>query len=157
MLRTVALAAALAVGATAVYAQNLPVIKERRETMRAIAGQSTPVFKMSKGEEQFDLAKVQTGIKIMSDGFTKFKGLFPADAKTGGETDADPTIWTKRDEFEGVIQKVQADLAAAASAIKDEATFKEHFAKITGGCGGCHKASDGFTVRLGDSFKKPRP
>lgn len=154
MLRYVAVAAALAVGATAVYAQNLDIIKQRREAMRAIAGQSGPIFKMTKGEEPFDLAKVQAGLKIMSENFTKFKGMFPDNAKEGGATEASPRIWSARAEFDGIIDKYVADLNAAAAKIKDEASFK---AEYKANCGGCHKATDGFTISLSESFKKPRP
>ena len=157
MLRYVAVAAALAVGATAVYAQNLDTIKQRREAMRAVSGQSGPIFKMSKGEDPFDLAKVQAGIKIMQDNYGKFKGMFPDNAKEGGSTDASPRIWQARAEFDGVLERVTANLVAAAAAIKDESTFKEHVSKVTAGCGGCHKATDGFTLPLSESFKKPRP
>jgi len=157
MLRYVAAAAAIAVGATAVYAQNLDVIKQRREAMRAIAGQSAPIFKVSKGEAPFELEKVQAGIKIMEDGLTKFKVMFPDDSKVGGGTDALPAIWQARAEFNAALDKSLADLKAAAVAIKDEASFKENVQKITGGCGGCHKPTDGFTIRLGESFKKPLP
>jgi cytochrome c556 len=156
MLRYVALAAALAVGATGVYAQNLDVIKQRREAMRAIAGQSGPIFKMVKGEAPFDLAKVQAGIKIMSENLAKYKGMFPDNAKEGGGTDVSPRIWTARAEFNDVIDKYVAGLNTAAVAIKDEASFKAEYPKA-GNCGTCHKATDGFTISLSESFKKPRP
>lgn len=156
MLRNVALAAAMAVGATAVYAQNLDVIKQRRETMRAIAGQSGPIFKMTKGEDPFDLAKVQAGIKIMSENLAKFKDQFPDNSKEGGSTEASPKIWTARAEFNDIIAKYVAGLNTAAAAIKDEASFKAEYPKA-GNCGACHKATDGFTISLSESFKKPRP
>lgn len=157
MLRFVAVAATIAVGATAVYAQNLNVIKERREAMQAVGGAGAPNFKMMKGDMPFDLATVQKGLKTMHDTASKFKGLFPDDAKSGGGSDAAAKIWTARADFNAVVDKWAGDLKAASEAIKDEASFKATYPKIAESCGGCHKAEDGFTIRLGESFKKPKP
>ena len=63
MFRTAITIAALGIGATIVYAQNLDAIKSRRDVMRAIATAGTTNFKMMKGEAPFDLAKVQAGLK----------------------------------------------------------------------------------------------
>ena len=157
MLRFVAVVATIAVGATAVYAQNLDVIKQRREAMQSIAGASFKNFKMMKGEAPFDLATVQAGLKTMQEQGAKFKGLFADDSKTGGGTDADAKIWTARADFNSVNDQFVATAKTAAEAIKDEATFKTAYPKVAESCGGCHKATDGFTIRLGDSFKKPTP
>ncbi len=156
MLRYVAVAAALAVGATGVYAQNLDVIKQRREAMRALAGANTPMFKMTKGDEPFDLAKVQSSLKTVGEQLTKFKGMFPDNSKEGGGTDVSPKIWSARAEFDGIIDTYVANLKAAEGTIRDEASFKEAYPKFNN-CGGCHKATDGFTISLGESFKKPKP
>ena len=157
MLRIVATVVAVAVGATVVYAQNLDPIKQRREAMRTVAGASGPNFKMMKGEAPFDLAAVQANLKAMQDGAEKFRGMFPEDSKTGGGTDAAPKIWTARAEFNAAIDKWIGDAKAIGTAIKDEASFKTEYPKFGGGCGGCHKAADGFTIALGESFKKPKP
>ena len=68
MLRLAALIAALGIGATVVYAQNLDAIKSRRDVMKAIATAGTINFKMMKGEAPFELAKVQDGLKV---GYTR--------------------------------------------------------------------------------------
>ena len=46
MIRITAVVAALAIGATAVYAQNLDAIKKRRDVMKAIATAGTVNFNM---------------------------------------------------------------------------------------------------------------
>lgn len=157
MLRIVAALAAVAVGASFAYAQNLDIIKQRRETMRVIAGASSPNFKMMKGDVPFDLAAVQANLKTIEEQAAKFKTQFPDDSKTGGGTDVSPTIWTARAEFDGTIDKWIAAAKTAAAAIKDEATFKANYPAFSAGCGGCHKATEGFTIALGESFKKPKP
>src|SRR4029079_1494568 len=144
------------VAATAVCAQNLEVIKQRREVMRAIAKASVINFKMSKGETPFDLVTVQTNLKTMQDQIGKFRDLFPDNSKTGGDTDADPSIWEKRADFNKAVDNYIATVRKAESAIKDAASLKTEYPKVAkDGCGGCHRdTDDGFTLRLSDSFKK---
>lgn len=154
MLRIVAAVAALAIGATAVYAQNLDAIKQRRDAMKNIAKAGTPPFQMMKGQAPFELAKVQAGLKAYQDEGAKLKTLFPADSKTGGDTDASPKIWQAKSEFDAAIDTFIATAKAAAGSIKDEATFKADYPKVAASCGGCHKDTDGFSPRLADSFKK---
>src|SRR5215510_6069227 len=153
---TVVAGVALAVGATLLHAQNLDAIKQRREVMRAIAKASIVNFKMSKEETPFDLATVQSNLKTMQAEISKFKDLFPEDSKSGGNTDADTTIWTARAEFNKAIDNYVAAARTAASAIKDAASLKEEYPKLVkNGCGGCHKETDdGFSPKLADSFKK---
>jgi cytochrome c556 len=155
MIRVIVGLAALAVGATSVLAQNLDAIKQRREAMSAIGTLSTNNFKMMKGEAPFDLAKVQSALKTMNDNAAKFKSLFPADSKTGGDTAASPKIWQAKAKFEAAADKLAAEIKAAAGAIKDEATLKTEYMKVARSCGGCHKQEgDGFAPRLEESFKR---
>jgi cytochrome c556 len=154
MLRIVAAVAALGIGATIAYAQNLDAIKNRRDVMKAIANAGITNFKMMKGEAPFDLAKVQAGLKIYQDEAAKLKGLFPDDSKTGGDTDASPKIWQEGPQFNAAIETFINGAKAAASTIKDEQTFKAEYPKVVTSCGGCHKDADGFSPRLADSFKK---
>lgn len=139
MLRLVSVVAALAVGATAVYAQNLNVIKERKEGFKAMAGAAKEPGAMVKGEAKFDLAKVQAALKAYQTNSAKLKGLFPDDSKTGGDTEALAKIWTAKADFTARFDKLAADAKAAEGTIKDEASFKAEWPKVMGNCGGCHK------------------
>ena len=138
MLRYIAIAAALAVGATAVYAQNADIITQRKAVMKANGGATKEPGGMMKGEVPFDLAKVQASLKTFQDGAAKFKTLFPDDSKTG-ETRAQPAVWEKRAAFDAAVDKFAGDAKAAAAAIKDEASFKSEWPKVASNCGGCHK------------------
>jgi cytochrome c556 len=153
MLRFVAVSAAIALGATAVYAQNVDAIKQRREIMREIAKAGGEPFKMTKGEAPFNLAQVQAVLKTIEDNAPKFKTLFPDDSKVGA-TEAKEKIWTARADFNAVADKWAADAKAAAAAIKDEASFKVEYVKMTQACGGCHGNNAGFAIGVGDSFKR---
>jgi cytochrome c556 len=139
MLRVVSVVAALAVGATFAYAQNLNVIKERKESMKAVGAGAGVGGKIMKGEEKFDLAKVQASLKTYQEQAAKQKGLYGDDAKTGGETEALPAIWEKKADFLAKFDKLAADAKAGAEAIKDEASFKTEWPKVMANCGGCHK------------------
>src|SRR4026208_939807 len=99
MLRRAAVVAALGIGAILgtgsiiAYAQNSDAITQRRAAMTNIAKAGTPPFKMSRGEEPFDLAKIQAGLKTYQTEAAKLKDLFPDNSKTG-DTDASPKIWS---------------------------------------------------------------
>ena len=154
MIRIATAVAVLSIGATLAYAQNLDVIKQRRDVMKSIATAGTANFKMLRGQAPFDLATVQAGLKVYQAEAVKLKGLFPDDAKTGGDTDASPKIWQQRPEFEAAVDTFVTGAKAAAGAITDEASFKAEYPKVVASCGGCHKDADGFSPRLADSFKK---
>ena len=154
MLRIVSAVAAIAVGGSLAYAQNLNAVKERREAMRAVAKAGSASFKMMKGEVPFDLAVVQATLKTVQEQAPKLKGLFPDDSKSGGATDAKPAIWESRADFDKAIETWVGIATAAAAAIKDEASFKAEYPKVAGACNGCHKADGGFAPGIGDSFKK---
>lgn len=137
MLRVVLGLAALTVAATAV-AQNTGAIKERQDGMKALAGATKVPGAMAAGKEKFDLAKVQGSLKTLESTAGKLKGLFPDDSK-GGDTKALPVAFTNKADLLAKFDKLAADAKAAQAAIKDEATFKTEWPKVTANCGGCHK------------------
>jgi cytochrome c556 len=138
MLRVVAVVAALAVGATAVWAQNAAGIAARKEAMKAFGGAAKGPGGMNKGDAPFELPKVQASLKTIEDTAVKAKGLFGDDTKTG-ETDTLPAAFEKKPDLLARFDKTAADAKAAAGAIKDEATFKAEWPKVVSNCGGCHK------------------
>ena len=139
MLRILAVASVLALGATAVMAQNAAGIKARQESMKAMGGAMKEPGGMAKGEMPFDLAKVQASLKTIEAEAAKSKGLYGDDTKTG-ETDALPAAFENKADVMAKFDKIAADAKAAQAAIKDEATFKAEWGKIGANCGGCHKA-----------------
>ena len=134
----IAAAAVLAIGTTAALSQSA-AIGQRKEAMKSAGAAAKDTGAMMRGEAKFDLAKVQAALKTYSDVAKKAAGLFPDDSKTGGETTVLPVIWEKKVEFTAALAKFGADAAAAAAAIKDEATFKTELPKVMANCGGCHK------------------
>lgn len=138
MKRFVVAGLALALGAGAVFAQD--VIAQRRDIMKGVGGATRDPGAMLKGEQAFDLDKVQKSLAVYQDAAKKMPGLYPADSKTGGETSAAPKIWEDPAGFKAAFDKFAADAAAAATAIKDEASFKANFPNVLKNCGSCHES-----------------
>jgi cytochrome c556 len=138
MKRFVLAGLALAFGASAVYAQD--VISQRRDLMKAVGGATRDPGAMLKGEQPFDLDKVQKSLAVYQDSSKKMLGLYPADSKTGGDTSAAPKIWEDPAGFKAAFDKFIADSAAASAAIKDEASFKANFPNVLKNCGSCHES-----------------
>ncbi len=139
MLRVIAGLVVLAVGTTLVLAQNPAAISQRKDAMKALGGAAKDPGAMAKGDAPFDLAKVQASLKTLQDVAAKGKTVFPDDSKTG-ETDALPAAFENKADLFAKFEKLGADAKAAATAIKDDGSFKSEWPKVTANCGGCHKA-----------------
>jgi cytochrome c556 len=138
MIRLTAALAALAIGATAVYAQNAGAIKLRQDTMKSLGAAAKGPGTMAKGDAPFELAKVQASLKTIEEGATKAKDLFPDDSKSG-ETDALPIAFEKKADLLARLDKLATDTKAAQATITDAASFKTEWPKVVANCGGCHK------------------
>lgn len=139
MHRVMLVLGALALGASAVSAQNVTVIKERQDHLKKIGDAVKPVGAMFKGEADFDLAKVQNALKVIQDNAPLLPPLFPDDSKTGGDTEALPKIWDDKADFESRFKKLADDAKTAEAAITDEESFPDAWKTVAGNCGGCHK------------------
>lgn len=137
MIRTAMAVAVLALGATAVVAQD--PIAARKEMMKGVGGQARTGAQMVRGEAPFDLAKAQNVFKVFAEAGEKFPTLFPDNSKTGGETAAAPAIWTDMAGFKTRSDKFAANSKAAQASVKDLDTFKTAFSAAGQGCGGCHE------------------
>ena len=145
MIRSILLAGALAIGATAVMAQG-DVIAQRKDAMKGVGDATKPVGAMLKGEQKFDLAAVQNALKVYASVSKDYDKFFPATSKTGGETTAAPKIWDDMAGFKAGLGKLNVAATAAAAAIKDEASFKAEMGKVLGTCKACH---DDYRVKKG--------
>lgn len=133
----IALSLASVLAATAALAQA-DVIKARQEAMKATGGQTAILGKMLKGEEKFDLGKVQDALKQYAMVAEKGPSLFPAGSQNG-DTAALPAVWTAKADFDAKFAKFGADTKAAQEKIKDEASFKATIPDLLKNCGGCHE------------------
>ena len=94
---------------------------------------------MLRQEAPFDLAIVRTSLKTIAEGAPKLKTLFPDDSKSGAYTEALPMVWQKKDAFLAILDKLAATAAAAGTTVKDEATFRSEWGKVSANCRECHK------------------
>ncbi|MFL4968612.1 MAG: c-type cytochrome [Xanthobacteraceae bacterium] len=137
IIRTVLAAAAVALGVTAVMAQQDP-IAARKAIMKANGQQAGIGSKMAKGEEPFALDKAKKVFATYQD-VAKAHALFPESSKTGGDTAALPAIWQNKADFEARLTKLANDAKTAEAATKDLDTFKAQFTEVQKNCGGCHE------------------
>lgn len=129
--------AAVALGATAVTAADEP-IKARKDVLKGFGDATKPNAAALKGEAPFNLAAAQAALKAYAEGSKKLPDLFPDNSKTGGDTEALPSIWQNKQKFNDLFAKLGKDAATAAAAIKDEASFKAEYPKVLGNCKACH-------------------
>ena len=134
--RTVLAIAALAVGVTAAFAQN--VIADRTALMKSQGAQTAQGAKFMKGEEPFDLAKAKNIFTVLASTADKMPSVFPESSKTA-ESKSLPALWEKYDDFKARAAKLGVDAKAAEASVKDEASFKTAFPEVTKNCGGCHQ------------------
>jgi cytochrome c556 len=138
IIRTVLAVAVLALGVTAVTAQQDP-IAARKALMKANGEQAKIGNQMAKGEEPFDLAKARKVFETYQNAAAKAPDLFPDNSKTGGDTAALPAIWENKADFEAKLAKLGSDSKAAEASVTDFDTFKARFSEVVKNCGGCHQ------------------
>jgi cytochrome c556 len=116
MIRTILAAAAVAVGVTAVMAQSDP-ISQRKALMKENGQHAAAASKMVKGEEPFDVVKVNAAFAQWTATAQKLPSLFPEPPKAGEDTRALPKIWESKADFDAKI----ASFATAVADNKDKA------------------------------------
>ena len=143
MLRTVLAAAAFVVGASAVIAQSNP-IAERNALMKSMWREGwASSFRMNRGQEPYDSAKVNAGFAKMSENAAKAKTLWPLDSKpTNPTTDfySSAKVWENKSDFD-------AKLASFAKSVEDnraKATtnldgLKAAYPVVNKACDDCHE------------------
>jgi cytochrome c556 len=149
MIRTLAAAAvtltlALAVIAPA-SAQTDP-IRQRQQAMKENGRDTKLGGDMLKGAVPFDAAKARQIFVNMNEVAARYGSYFPANSKTGNNTEAAPAIWEKPAEFKAAIARFEADTKAAAAAdVSTPAAFGAQFGKVTANCKSCHET---FRLKL---------
>lgn len=137
--RAVCVTLAVALGATAVVAQSA-AIAERKALMKSVGAAAKQGAAFAKGSEPYDNAKAVAIFVTYADVAGKIVNLFPDDSKTGGETTADPKIWSDMAGFKTAMGKFAADAKAAQASVKDLDSFKAAFGGMGKHCGSCHEA-----------------
>jgi len=126
----------IALCVSAAYADQDP-IAARKALMKSNGAATKTLVGILKGAP-FDLAAVQSALKVYVDSAAAAPALFPDSSKTG-DTHALPAIWDNKADFEARFKKFGADASAALAAITDEASFKANAPGILKNCGSCHE------------------
>ncbi|MDC0561953.1 cytochrome c [Candidatus Pelagibacter ubique] len=75
----------------------------------------------------------------MSDNYKRLLDLFPENSKTGFETEALPSIWEKKDEFNLLMTKASSNMIELTSAIDGADDVKATLGKyMWSSCKSCH-------------------
>ena len=102
-------------GSTFVYAQSVEEIIKGRKAMFSENYQNgkkiSILLKSGKKEEAKPI------MKKMSDNYKKLLDYFPENTKEGFKTEALPSIWENKEEFNTLMQKVSNDMLKLAKAI----------------------------------------
>ena len=84
-------------------------------------------------------------MKKMSENYKKLLDYFPDNTKEGFNTEALPSIWENKDEFNALMQKASDDMIKLASAIDTAEDFRAAQKDLMwSNCSACH-----------DRFRKP--
>ena len=135
IIRTVLAVAALAIGATAVTAQQDP-IKARQALMKANGQQAGIGAKMVKGEEPFSLDKAKKVFATYQD-VAKAHQLFPESSKTG-DTAALPAVWDNKADFDARLAKLVKEINENAPKATSLEGMKQARTAIVQNCNDCH-------------------
>src|SRR5689334_10065002 len=120
MIRMIAALAAVAVGATAVHAQNTQAVALRQATMKQYGRAMVVLGKIAKGDMAFDLSTIQATLKTIEETSLKAKTVFPESSKIG-ETNTLPAAFKRKPDLFARFDALARD-ANAASAVVDEAS-----------------------------------
>jgi len=78
-------------------------------------------------------------IKKMSDNYKKLLDYFPENSKEGFKTEALPSIWENKDEFNALMQKASNDMIQFAKAIETTENLQAEQKKLMwSNCSACH-------------------
>ncbi len=122
-------------------------IEDRKAIMKGNGRDTKMAADMLKGAVPFDAAAANTILANYAAAAKAFPAHFPANSKTGGETEAAPAIWDKPADWKAATAKFQADTAAAvAMKPADAASFGKAFGLVTANCKSCH---EGFRIKKG--------
>ena len=79
-------------------------------------------------------------MKKMSDNYKKLLNYFPENSKEGFKTEALPSIWENKDEFNALMQKASSDMTQLAKAIDTAEDLGVIQKKLMwSNCSACHK------------------
>jgi cytochrome c556 len=134
----VALAGVLMTGGAAVMAQQSDPIRQRQALMKNNQEQARTLTGIARGQAPFDLMVVQTALRAIDQNAKQIPSLFPPGTHTG-ETNALPTIWERKIDFDAHAVKLAQDAEAALARVTNQGTLQTELLVIGQDCGECHE------------------
>ena len=124
-------------GSTLVYAQSIEEIIKGRKAMFSENYQNgkkiSILLRSGKKEEAKPL------MKKISNNYKKLLDYFPENTKEGFKTEALPSIWENKDEFNALMQKASDDMLKLAKAIDTSDDLGAIQKKLMwSNCSACH-------------------
>jgi cytochrome c556 len=129
---------AVLIGGIGFAAAQGDVIAQRKDIMKGVGQATAPIGPMLRGEQPFDLARVQATLDTYIRAAKASPALYTAASATG-DTRALPAAFAEKDKFNGLFANWDAVATAAKTAITSEATFKTEMPKVLAACGACHQ------------------
>ncbi len=113
--KLIIIALTFAIGSTTVYAQSVEeIIKGRKAMFSENYQNGKKISILLKSGKKEDAKPI---IKKMSENYKKLLDYFPENTKEGFKTEALPSIWENKDEFNALMQKASDDMIKLAKAI----------------------------------------
>lgn len=143
MLRTVLAVAAVVGGVTIVAAQSDP-IQERNALMSSLWREGfAGIFRMSRGQTPFDLAKVDESLTKMSEIAAKLPPLWPPNSKSPANPkskySSSPKIWDNKPDFDAKLAAFTKAVNDSKGKAKNVDELKDVVARINRTCDDCHE------------------
>jgi cytochrome c556 len=146
MKRVLVAAAVLALGVSAVLAQQEVAVSQQNLMKSQGKSMYGVVLKMVKGETPFDKAAADAALKALSDDVAKIPTVFTTNPKqdvVDATFGASQKIWQNKADFDAKVPPVTKAIADAK--FTDAASLKVAYDGIQAKCTSCH---DDFRVKL---------
>jgi cytochrome c556 len=138
MIRTMLAVAAAAVVVTVAVAQSDPV-SQRKALMKGNLEGGRNVSKMIRGEDPFDVTKVNAAFAQWAETAQKLPALFPEPPNPGQETRALPKIWETKADFEAKNAAFGKAVADNKDKVRTLDELKAAFPAVSKACDDCHE------------------
>jgi cytochrome c556 len=142
MRRSVLVAAAILLGATAVVAQQAEI--EQSHTLMKANGKNLGgvLSPMARGDKPYDQAAINAALTQLDETAKKLPSLYPVSVKAVKQTSEytpSPKIWDDRPGFDAAIAAFGKAVTEAKGKIKDVDGLKATLPTIGKSCSGCHE------------------
>jgi cytochrome c556 len=142
MLRIIVAIAALAMGLSAVMAQQ-DAATARRDLMRAQGKSMYGVLnQMVRGTKPYDQAAVDAALLQLEDSAKHISDVFLDTAKAdapGGDYSTSSKVWENKADFDAKIAALLQAIAANKAKITDLDALKVTYPVLNGSCNACHE------------------